>query len=103
VIEETKVTELQFEGERHDRPVSAIWRNMSTGMEGCISFDYLVDATGRSGIVSTKYLKNRRFNETLKNVARWGYWDGANSYMPGTTRQNAIWIEALDGTRALAA
>jgi len=46
--------------------------------------------------MSTKYLKNRRFNQALNNVACWGYWDGAGSYMPGTTRQNAIFVEALE-------
>ncbi|KAG1850803.1 putative halogenase [Suillus subalutaceus] len=82
-----------FEGER---PVSANWRNTSTGIEGRISFSYLVDASGRNGIMSTKYLKNRRYNQALNNVACWGYWDGTESYMPGTTRQNAIFVQALE-------
>jgi hypothetical protein len=45
--------------------------------------------------MSTKYLKNRRYNQALNNIACWGYWDGTESYMPGTTRQNAIFVEAL--------
>lgn len=93
VIEETKVTELQFVGER---PVSATWVSRG-GIEGQIAFDYLVDASGRNGVVSTKYLHNRRFNKNLNNVACWGYWEGAGSYRPGTTRENAIWVEALPG------
>ncbi|KAG0702265.1 putative halogenase [Suillus ampliporus] len=93
VYDETKVAELQFEGER---PVSATWKNTRTGAEGHIFFNYLVDASGRNGIMSTKYLKNRRFNKALNNVACWGYWDTTGSYMPGTTRQNAILIEALE-------
>ncbi|KIK47015.1 hypothetical protein CY34DRAFT_333359 [Suillus luteus UH-Slu-Lm8-n1] len=93
VFDNTRVTELQFEGER---PVSADWSNASTGVQGRISFNYLVDASGRNGIMSTKYLKHRRYNKALNNVACWGYWDGAGSYMPGTTRQNAIWVEALE-------
>ncbi|KAG1762096.1 putative halogenase [Suillus occidentalis] len=92
VFDNTRVTEFQFEGER---PVSANWRNAITGVEGRISFSYLVDASGRNGIMSTKYLKNRRYNKALNNVACWGYWDGTGSYMPGTTRQNAIFVEAL--------
>jgi hypothetical protein len=96
VFDNTKVTEFQFEGER---PVSANWRNATTGVEGRISFNYLVDASGRNGIMSTKYLKNRRYNKALNNVACWGYWDGAGSYMPGTTRQNAIFVEALKGMK----
>ena len=97
VIEETKVTEIQFEGDGRSRPISATWKNTCNGIEGSISFDYLVDATGRNGIMSTKYLKNRRFNKALNNVACWGYWEETSSYMPGTTRQNAVWVEALQG------
>ncbi|KAG1776888.1 putative halogenase [Suillus placidus] len=93
VFDNTRVAEFQFNGER---PVSADWSNASTGIQGRISFNYLVDASGRNGIMSTKYLKNRRYNQALNNVACWGYWDGTGSYMPGTTRQNAIWVEALE-------
>ncbi|KAG2040546.1 FAD/NAD-binding domain-containing protein [Suillus americanus] len=93
VFDNTRVTEFQFEGER---PVSANWKNASTGIEGRISFSYLVDASGRNGIMSTKYLKNRRYNQALHNVACWGYWEGTESYMPGTTRQNAIFVQALE-------
>jgi hypothetical protein len=97
VFDNTRVTELQFEGKR---PVSADWCNASTGVQGRISFNYLVDASGRNGIMSTKYLKHRRYNKALNNVACWGYWDGAGSYMPGTNRQNAIWVEALEGMKS---
>ncbi|KAG1896578.1 putative halogenase [Suillus fuscotomentosus] len=93
VFDNIRVTEFQFEGER---PVSADWKDACTGIEGRISFTYLVDASGKNGVMSTKYLKNRRFNQALNNVACWGYWDGAGSYMPGTTRQNAIFVEALE-------
>ncbi|KAG1811090.1 putative halogenase [Suillus variegatus] len=93
VFDNIRVTEFQFEGER---PVSADWKDASTGIEGRISFTYLVDASGKNGIMSTKYLKNRRYNQALNNVACWGYWDGAGSYMPGTTSQNAIFVEALE-------
>lgn len=65
--------------------------------QGKIRFDYLIDASGRNGIMSTRYLKNRRFNQSLKNIAVWGYWTGVNKYEPGTSREGAIWIEALTG------
>ncbi|KAG1823474.1 uncharacterized protein BJ212DRAFT_1324447 [Suillus subaureus] len=70
VFNNTRVTENQLEGER---PVSADWRNTSTGTQGRISCSYLVDASGRNGIMSTKYLKNKRYNRALNNVACWGY------------------------------
>ena len=47
-------------------------------------FDYLVDASGRAGLVSTKYLKNRKNNQGLKNLANWGYWKGAGEYAVDT-------------------
>jgi hypothetical protein len=64
---------------------------------GTTTFDYLIDATGRAGIMSTKYLKNRHFNVSLKNVAVWGYWVDVDSYGVGTKRQGAPWFEALTG------
>ena len=47
--------------------------------------------------MSTKYLKNRKFKESLKNIAVWGYWVGAGSYGEGTTKAGAPWFEALTG------
>lgn len=70
----TKVTEIRFAG---DRPVAARWSTGGAGRaarEGWIEFDFLVDASGRAGLMATKYLKNRRYNEAFKNVAVWSYW-----------------------------
>ncbi|KAI0790174.1 hypothetical protein BC629DRAFT_1440019 [Irpex lacteus] len=92
VFQETKVTEIQFSG---SRPISATWNRINSE-QGHISFDYLLDASGRNGIMSVKYLKSRCFSQSLKNVAHWGYWEGTKKYMPGTTRENAVWIEALN-------
>ncbi|KAG9217912.1 hypothetical protein CCMSSC00406_0005282 [Pleurotus cornucopiae] len=95
VFEETKVTELEFEGsEQSGRPVAALWKQKS-GATGRITFSYLVDASGRNGIMSTRYLKNRQFNSLLKNVACWGYWEGTGKYLPGTSRENSPLFEAL--------
>ena len=47
--------------------------------------------------MSTRYLKNRRFNESLKNVAMWTYWRDTDLYA-GATAKGAIYIEALLGT-----
>ncbi|KAF9034483.1 FAD/NAD(P)-binding domain-containing protein [Hymenopellis radicata] len=91
VFEEIKVTELEFSG---GRPVSAQWKGKD-GSAGKISFDYIIDASGRAGIISTRYLKNREFNDTLKNVASWGYWNGTGKYLPGTSRENSPFFEAL--------
>ncbi|KAG8158163.1 hypothetical protein KVR01_011924 [Diaporthe batatas] len=80
------------------RPVSATW-SRKDGTTGTISFDYIVDASGRNGIISTKYLKNRRLNEALKNIANWTYWKGAKRFSPGEKNENSPFFEALsDGS-----
>ncbi|KAF7292047.1 hypothetical protein MIND_01230800 [Mycena indigotica] len=76
------------------QPVSLEWKS-DQGTSGEIRFKYLVDASGRNGLMSTRYLKNRHFNQALRSVAYWGYWTGQEMYAPGTSRENAIWVEAL--------
>lgn len=55
VFEETKVTEIKFaDNEGADlRPIGAVYTKRG-GQTGEISFDYLVDASGKNGIMSTK-------------------------------------------------
>ena len=79
------------------RPVSASW-SRKDGSSGHIKFDYLVDASGRAGLVSTKYLKNRKNNQGLKNIANWGYWKGAGDYAVDTPRHGQPFFEALSGS-----
>jgi len=83
------------------RAVSATW-SRKDGSSGEIKFDYLVDASGRAGVVSTKYLKNRKSNQGLKNIANWGYWSGAANYAEGTAREGYPFFEALKGISILA-
>ena len=100
VHENTKVVSLEFD--ENNKPVSATYTcrpspDVEDTVSGRIAFEYLVDATGRAGLMSTKYLKNRNFTDSLKNIAAWGYWAGAGSYGEGTTRAGAPWFEALTG------
>lgn len=78
------------------KPVSATWTRKD-GSFGSIAFQYVVDASGRRGILSTKYLKNRKFNQNLKNVANWGYWQGGGTYAIGTEKEGSPYFEALLG------
>ncbi|KAJ7500064.1 putative halogenase [Mycena latifolia] len=94
VFEGVSVSAIKFSPENDKQPVAAEWKS-DTGSTGEIRFKWLVDASGRNGIMSTKYLKNRKFNSSLRSVACWGYWTGANMYAPGTSRENAPWFEAL--------
>jgi len=95
VFQETRVTAITFSASDKACPISATWQNIS-GLQGEIKFDFMVDDSGRNGIMSTKYLDNRVLNHSLDNIASWGYWTNTKSYMPGTPRDNAIWLEALN-------
>ncbi|KFG78717.1 hypothetical protein MANI_121491 [Metarhizium anisopliae] len=111
IFSETRVDTIQFEpvanGLKPDmnrnlgdnlnpgRPVSATWVRKD-GTSGSITYKYLVDASGRQGILSTKYLKNRKFNNNFKNAAIWAYWKSDNVYGPGTHMEGSPYFEALD-------
>ncbi|KAK3324861.1 hypothetical protein B0H66DRAFT_470293 [Apodospora peruviana] len=77
------------------KPVSAVWTRKADGTTGTIKFDYIVDASGRVGLLNTKYLKDRHYNKSLKNVANWAYYKGAGLYGEGTKRANVPFFEAL--------
>lgn len=92
-VDECEVTEILFEGER---PVSAQYKQKD-GRTGSISFDYLVDASGLNGIMSTRYLKNRSFQKTFMNVALVRYWK--NTTRVKGPREGSILVESLsDGS-----
>lgn len=80
VFEGTEVCELSFDS---TRPQSAIWSRNFDGTSGELSFDFLIDASGRSGLMATRYLRNRRNNKVFQNVAIWGYWKGAKKLQKG--------------------
>ena len=90
-------TVTTFDPTNPGRAVSASWFSKEQGTSGEISFDYLVDASGRFGLMSCKYLKNRQYNQGLKNMANWGYWKGAESYAKGTPREGSPYFEHLQG------
>lgn len=75
VFEGTEIRSLSFDG---DRPRSATWSQIVGGYDtGEISFDYLIDASGRAGVIAMHYLKNRHYHQAFQNVAIWGYWKDA--------------------------
>ncbi|KAG8529708.1 uncharacterized protein KY384_005189 [Bacidia gigantensis] len=77
------------------RPVSASWTRKNDKATGIIKFDYIVDASGRAGLLSTRYLKARKYNQSLKNVAMLAYFKDAATYGKGTVREGAPFFEAL--------
>ncbi|KAF5375807.1 hypothetical protein D9757_011192 [Collybiopsis confluens] len=93
IFDETKVDNLEFENNgdpKTARPVAANWTNKK-GQSGKIHFDWLVDASGRAGIMSTQYLKNRVHRESFRNVAVWSYWKGIRA----TGRPFSFYAEVL--------
>lgn len=107
VFQGIEVRKLNFSGER---PCSAVWSQVGMdGSSGEIFFDYLIDASGRSGLMSTRYLQNRQFHQEFQNLGIWGYWknaDVAKIRPAGSTVSAALtdgsgWIWAIplhDGT-----
>ncbi|KAF7433146.1 Flavin-dependent halogenase armH5 [Pleurotus ostreatus] len=102
VFEEVRVDSIEFAGSdsMSSRPITANWKS-KLGETGAISFDWLIDASGRQGLMATKYLKNRIYREGLRNVAAYGYWENAPVEEDGS-HQNATWIECLTDKRGWA-
>ncbi|KAI4120451.1 MAG: hypothetical protein LQ338_007010 [Usnochroma carphineum] len=101
----TKVEFFQFEPtdeawdtglQNPGRPVSANWSCID-GSSGVTKFDDLIDASGRIGLVSTKYFKNCKYNQGLKNNAKWGYFKNTGYYGVGTRKEDQPYFEALQG------
>lgn len=76
-----EVRKLIFDEVEPERPVGALLAPTGRPADTWeISFDYLVDASGRGGLMSTRYLENRHYHEVFKNVAVWGYWEDARPF-----------------------
>jgi flavin-dependent dehydrogenase len=107
VFEGVEVQGIAFDG---DRPTSAAWKHVGSSSQGRISFEHLIDASGRAGIMSTRYRKNRHYHEAFQNVAVWGYWTGAGRMTnapPGAIANGSIadgWLWGIplhDGTMSV--
>jgi flavin-dependent dehydrogenase len=100
LFDETKVDSIEFENNgdpKTARPVVAHWVNKS-GQHGKIAFDWLVDASGKAGVMSTQYLKNRVMRESFRNVAVWSYWKGIRA----TGRPFSFYAEVLSDKKGWA-
>ncbi len=97
VRQETTVDSIVVED---GRPVAAAVHGPDGGNE-TIPFDYIVDATGQVGLLSTKYFGSRQEEEAFANVAVGGYFRGARPYRDdgGKEHPGAFSMEALtDGS-----
>jgi flavin-dependent dehydrogenase len=93
VHEGVEVQSLDFD--ETGRPCRAHWvRQGDPVARGAIAFDYLIDASGRNGIMATRYLRNRKYHQVFQNVALWGYWEGAVCGEPGY-REGSIAVGSI--------
>jgi flavin-dependent dehydrogenase len=69
---------VTFDG---DRAVGAEWVHEGRRRDG--QFDFVIDASGRAGLLSARHFKDRQPNEVFRNVAIWGYYQGGE-LLPGT-------------------
>ena len=94
VREGAQVRAVRFED---GRAVAADWTSdEEPGRTRTTEFDFLVDASGRAGVLSTKYLHNRHPHEVFRNVAIWGYYQGG-SLLPGTPEGGIDVISSPEG------
>lgn len=76
VFEGVEVRKISFENER---PRSVNWVSKTeAGVSGELSFDFVVDASGRSSVMMTRYLQNRQYHQDFQNLGIWGYWKNAD-------------------------
>ena len=83
-----------FDGER---PVAVEAVDNASGRTEMIKgFDYLVDASGRAGLLTAQHFHNRSTYEIFRNVAIWGYWQGGK-LLDGTPQGGINVISSPDG------
>jgi len=111
VLQGVEVQKLHFDEKDQQRPVGAtLAETDESGKKWDVTFDFLVDASGRNSILASRYLRNRRYHEVFKNVAVWGYWK--NTQRLPSPNEGAIatisipegWIWAIplhDGTMSV--
>ncbi|HTH73687.1 MAG TPA: NAD(P)/FAD-dependent oxidoreductase [Trinickia sp.] len=90
VYEGVSVQQLEFED---GRPRRAVCLSKGSDAPSTIEFDYLVDASGRNGIMSTHYLDNRQYHDIFRNIAAWGYWE--NVTWPEDCAEGAIIVSSI--------
>ena len=73
VLELHCVTSLQWDG---DRLVGVEYESVDSKVCRIAEASWIIDASGQSGFI-TKQVAKRKWDEKLKNMAIWSYWEGA--------------------------
>lgn len=75
VIEGATVKRVIFDG---DRATSAEWVERGADSRGnIVRFEYVIDASGRTGVLSQQHFRMRNQHAIFQNIAIWGYWRDA--------------------------
>ena len=112
VFEGVEVGSIHFDD---SRPRRVTWSSKEGSQNGAkkqgeLSFDFMIDASGRNGLMATRYLRNRHFHKVFQNIALWGYWKGADRLVTGREGDIAVgsisngWLWAIplhDGTMSV--
>jgi flavin-dependent dehydrogenase len=93
VIEEAAVRRVIFDGKR---AVAAEWTDKKGGEINSVFFDYVIDASGRHGVLSAQHFKMRQQHDIFQNVAVWSYWTGAK-LLPNSPEGAINIVSAPDG------
>ncbi|RKT57424.1 NAD(P)/FAD-dependent oxidoreductase [Saccharothrix australiensis] len=81
VVEGATVKRVVFDDD--GRPTAVEWVGRDSDTVHTERFDYLIDASGRAGVLANQHFKIRQSHEVFQNIAIWGYWRGAK-LLPGT-------------------
>jgi len=74
VIQEANVKQIIFED---GRAIAAEWTSKNSNQINSVSFNTVIDASGRRGVLSHQYFNMRQQHDIFQNVAIWSYWTGA--------------------------
>ena len=80
VVEGAQVKRVLFED---GRSVGAEWVASGEDTVRTARADFVLDASGRAGLISAQHFNNRQPHDIFRNVAIWGYFNGGE-LLPGT-------------------
>ncbi|MFF0491938.1 NAD(P)/FAD-dependent oxidoreductase [Nocardia sp. NPDC004068] len=76
VIEQATVRNVLFDA--NERPTAVEWTLLGDDEVRTTEFDFLVDASGRAGLLSRQHFNMRKPHPAFRNLAVWSYWTGAH-------------------------
>jgi flavin-dependent dehydrogenase len=74
------VQDVGFDG---DRARSVRWREAGRSQVEEVTCDWVIDASGRAGVLAAQKFSSREYHKVFRNVAIWAYWKGGRT-LPGT-------------------